>query len=160
MANTSKDYEIMELSSKGVRTQDYSACLALIKSGGADRVVPAGMELPLAEALVVARQGSQIVGVGVIKRERPSYATKIAACSGAVFSAITRELGLVAVDPEHRGNHLSDCIVAELLRCYRRPLFAVTSDAFMKKTLQKAGFVKKGKEWKWDNSRLTFWYKA
>jgi len=61
------------------------------------------------------------------------------------------------VDPAHQGKGLSHRIVAALLSKNGGPLFATTSSDGMKKTLVKAGFVQKGREWKVQKGELSPW---
>lgn len=136
---------------------ELAACIAIIKSGGAVDWNSAKQELPLATALAIASKDTKIVGVGAIKRGRSDYAAGIAAKSGVDFPIETLELGYVAVTPEHRGHHLSDCIVKTLLRRYAGRLFATTYSEYMKDALIRAGFQNRGKEWQGRKHLLSFW---
>ena len=109
--------------------------------------------------VAVARRARQIVGVGAIKRIRPGYAFDKAYKSGVTFAPDTPELGYVAVDPAHQGNGLSHRIVSELLSKNGGPLFATTSSDRMKRTLGKAGFAQKGREWKGWQAPISLWIK-
>lgn len=154
-----KDYSVKLNSPKAVSAADFDACVAIIKTGDAVDWESARAELPLASALAIARKGEEIVGVGAIKRERRRYAAGVATKSGFVFPPETLELGYVAVSPEHRGHHLSHCIVKALLKEYPKRVFATTPSAFMKDTLTNTGFVNKGKEWPGRKEMLSFWDK-
>lgn len=114
-------------------------------------------ELPLAYALAIAWKGNEIVGVGAIKRQRRRYAAGVATKSGIEFPPETLELGYVAVSPEHREHHLSNCIVRALLKQHTGRLFATTYNEYMKNVLIQAGFEKKGKDRKGRKYALSFW---
>lgn len=137
--------------------KDLSSCIAIIKKGEAVDWQSALRELPLSTVMVIARKGEKIGGVGAIKRERPGYAAKVARDAQFPFPERTLELGYVAVDPSHRLRGLSHRITATLLSQYEGRLFATTYDKGMKRTLNAAGFVKKGKEWKGRKHMLSFW---
>jgi GNAT superfamily N-acetyltransferase len=97
------------------------------------------------------------IPLGVIKRARPYYASGVAKSSGEQFPANAPELGYIAVDPEHQGKGLSGRLVAVLMSDQPGFVFATTSNDLMKKTLAKAGFVRKGKEWKGKTGALSLW---
>ena len=140
---------------------EMAACVAIVREGKAVGAEAAARGLPRARLLGVVRKGRQVVGVGAIKRPRPGYdaAKKVAKRSGHEFPADPPELGYVAVDPEHRGNHLSPKIVAALLAERQGPLFATTDCKRMKTVISKAGFVHKGNEWKGNRGQLSLWLK-
>jgi predicted GNAT family N-acyltransferase len=152
-------YEIKTPPPKEVKPAEFEACVAVVKTGDAVNWRSAKDELPQATALAIAWKDKRIVGIGAVKRERPDYAANIAEKSGVPFPPETLELGYVAVAPEHRGNHLSHCIVKALLRQYPGCLFATTYTAQMKSTLKRFGFENKGKEWKGRKYMLSFWVK-
>lgn len=154
-----EEYDVKLSAAGDMTTTDIAACVAVIKKGEAVDWESAARELPLATALAIASKGAQIVGVGVVKRERRKYAAGISSKSGVEFPPDTLELGYVAVDHDHRNNDLSHRIVKALLSQYPGRLFATTYNDYMKTTLEKAGFVKKGKEWKGRNYMLSFWDK-
>lgn len=108
-------------------------------------------------AVALAGKDKRIVGVGAIKRERREYAAHIAAKSGVDFPSETLELGYVAVAPEHRGHHLSDCLVRALLKQHKGRLFATTSSEYMKDTLIRADFRTGGKECRGRKFLLSLW---
>jgi hypothetical protein len=72
------------------------------------------------------------------------------------------ELGYVSRDPLHRGNNLSEKIVAALLsHCAAGSLMATTSNEKMKYTLEQFGFVHKGNEWVGRNKKkLSLWLRG
>jgi hypothetical protein len=140
-----------------VLPSNLAACIAIIKGGEAVDWISAKRELPLATALALAWQHKQIVGVGALKRERREYAADVAAKSGVDFPPETLELGYIAVAPEHRGHHLSDCIVKALLKQHKGQLFATTYSEYMKDTLVRADFRHGGKEWKGRKFMLSLW---
>ena len=105
------------------------------------------------------QSGAGIVGVGVIKPDRPSYTKKVAKQSGAKLHREMRELGYVTVMKEHRGRGISRAIVQVLLSAHETPLFATTSVARMKSTLEQFGFVQQGKEWTGRGGELSLWVK-
>ena len=153
-----QEYDVKACVAGDLTEEELATCIAIIKSGDAVDPESAAAELPRASVLAVVRQGDQIVGVGAIKRVRRDYASRIAGRSGASFKPDTPELGYVAVDSAHRGNHLSYRIVAMLLSRCPGSLFATTSKDRMKQTLAKAGFVQKGREWKGQNNyQLSVW---
>lgn len=150
-------YRVKTVSPRELEPSDFAAFLAIIKTGDAVNWKSAKDELPHATVLAVALKGEQIVGIGAIKRERRKYTTDVAKKSGVKFPPETSELGYVAVTPEHRGHHLSHCIVKALLKQYTGRLFATTYNPHMKETLKRSGFVKKGEEWKGRKGMLSFW---
>lgn len=138
-----------------LRGDDLEHCVAIIRAGGA--VTIDGSKLQQAGVVMLAKKGDAIVGAGTIKKSRPDYAAKKAKESGFAFPADTPELGYVAIAAAHRGKHLSDRIVAELVATQAGRLFATTDNPFMQKTLLKAGFVEKGKPWKGKRGTLSLW---
>jgi hypothetical protein len=152
-----EDYDVKLCAPDDLSKTELVACLAIIKAGGA---VAVNLEkLESVKQLAVARKGDQIVGVGAIKQVREGYASDKARKSKVSFSSDTPELGYVAVDAKHQGNHLSDEIVASLLSKQQGSLFATTSNERMKKTLARAGFERKGREWKGRKGQLSLWIK-
>jgi RimJ/RimL family protein N-acetyltransferase len=154
-----QDYLVERCVTEHLDEAEREACIAIVKKGEAVDPEAAEQELARANVLVVVRKGRQVVGVGAIKRPRPGYAAKIMKRSGHVFPPDTPELGYVAVDPEHRGNHLSPKIVAALLAEQQGPLFATTDCERMKSVLSKAGFLRKGDAWKGKRGQLSLWLK-
>jgi hypothetical protein len=155
----SADYLVSKVDAGELTTKVVSTCIAIIKQGEAVDWQSAKRELPLAMAVVIARKGSEIVGVGAIKRERRQYAADVSKKSGFKFPPETPELGYVAVEPGHQGRGLSLRITRLVLSGQKTALFATTYNEWMMKTLAKAGFVRKGKEWKGRKHMLSLWYK-
>jgi GNAT superfamily N-acetyltransferase len=136
---------------------ELSVCMSIIEKGEAVELGSVRRELPRATFIAIARLDGQIVGVGAIKRRRPTYSEIISKRAGYSFPAETLELGYVAVDPAHRRRRLSYALVTALLTGRDDLLFATTSSDPMKKSLSKGGFVCKGKEWEGNSSRLSLW---
>lgn len=157
MAGDAAEYDVKACAAVDLTRADLAACIAIIKSGGAVDVGSAGRELPRSAALAVARRDGAVVGVGVIKRVRSYYASGVAKRSGENFPANAPEVGYIAVDPEHQGRGLSGRLVAVLMSGQPGFAFATTSNDRMKKTLAKAGFVRKGKEWKGKTGAVSLW---
>ena len=108
--------------------------------------------------VAVKRSGAEIVGVGVIKPARPRYTETVAKRSGAELHPEMLELGYIVVKEEYRGHGISRAIVQVLHSAHEAPLFATTSDARMKRTLERFGFVRRGNEWTGDRgSVLSLW---
>jgi GNAT superfamily N-acetyltransferase len=150
-------YEVTTPAPSKVGSSEIAACLAIIETGEAVDLMSAKRELPLASALALAWKDKQIVGVGAIKRERREYAAGVAEKSGVEFPSETLELGYVAVAPEHRGHHLSDCLIQALLKLHKARLFATTYSEHMKDALIRADFRTAGKEWKGRKFMLSLW---
>jgi hypothetical protein len=140
-----------------LRASERAACVCIVQQGSAVDPGSAAYEVPRASLIAVLRLGTQIVGVGAIKRTRKRYASDIARLSHYSFDPETLELGYVAIDETHRGKHLSHKIIAALLSNYQQPLFATTSNARMKRALTGAGFERKGKEWSGNTGKLSLW---
>ena len=138
-------YEVAPIPAADLTEKELAACIAVIKKGQSIDWRSALKELPLATAVVIARKGIEIVGVGAVKRERQEYAAKIARDSGVAFPSETLELGYVAADSDHQAHGLAHRITAALLSQYKGRLFATTYNKRMKRTLETGGFVKKGK---------------
>lgn len=151
--------DVMICSPNELSNEDIEACISLIRKGGAisPGFVP---ELTRAMVLAIIRDGQDIVGVGAIKGKWPEYASLIAQRSGFRFNKNTYELGYIAVKESHRFQGISYEIVINLLASFRdRPLFATTANEYMKRTLEMAGFVRQGHEWKGFNGELSLWIK-
>lgn len=149
------EYQVTVCAAGDLSYYDRARCIAIIAEGEAVDPVSAARELPVAQRVAIARRGDEIVGVGVIKRKRTSYAAGISKKSGHDFDAATPELGYVAVAKHHQGARLSGRIVARLIG--DGDLFSTTSNPRMKKTLTRAGFIQKGQEWKGRNDPLSLW---
>lgn len=155
-----RDYIVRCFSPRVLNSTDMATCAAIVSNGQAVDQKSARYGLTWARELALVWKGEQIVGAGAIKqRDRREYTARIAARSGEAIPVDTGELGFVAVDPEHRGRHLSTRIVAALLAKHPGPLFATTDSDRMKTVLAKAGFVRKGREWKGRRGQLSLWVK-
>jgi predicted GNAT family N-acyltransferase len=141
-------YEIELLAPEAIVETDLTACIRLLKQGGAVDIITARRELPLSASIVVARHRDAIVAVAAIKRARSQYAAEVATKSKESFSPHWQELGYVAVAREHQGNKLSKSVVERLLEGRSDDLWATTSHPGMKKTLLNYGFVNRGEEWR------------
>jgi hypothetical protein len=150
-------YEVALCPAKELKGGGLEACFAIIREGGAVRVVTMKRDLPRASVIAIARQGDLIVGVGAIKPVRKQYAEDIATKSHFAFPADTPELGYVAVAAAHEGHGLSHRITESLLSQHAGRLFATTDTERMKKTLSDAGFAKKGDEWPGERGMLSYW---
>lgn len=153
------NYEVTTCLPSSLKAAEVTKCITIIRKGSAVNPKSAATGFPNSTLISVARSKNEIVGVGVIKERRPKYAAGKAKDSGFQFDKNTLELGYVAVDPDHRNKGLSLCIAARLVAEHGTQLFATTSDAFMKKTLGKVGFRKKGVDWKGTKGMLSLWYK-
>jgi hypothetical protein len=129
----------------------------VLRAGRAVHVPSAMSEIPFAPALAIARHDGKIVGVGAIKRPRPSYAKKKQNDAKCLFDAQTAELGYVAIDTDYRDQRLSGRIADKLLAAYSGPLFATTDDKKMKSTLGNRGFQQKGGTWEGERGILSLW---
>src|SRR6266566_6906506 len=69
-------YDVAPIPDADLTEKELAACIAVIKKGQAVDWRSALRELPLATAVVIARKGREIVGVGAIKRERQEYAQR------------------------------------------------------------------------------------
>jgi len=155
----SENYDVIVCASSDLPPEGFQTCIDIIKRGEAVDPDFAEAELPLAKVLVVARKGDEIVGVGVIKRIRRGYASRIVDRSGVSFDLDIPELGYVAVDEKHQNRGISHRIVAELMSKHEGQLFATTFDPYMKITLTKAGFTQVGREWPGRKGQLSLWIK-
>jgi RimJ/RimL family protein N-acetyltransferase len=149
------DYEVNLCAATAIKPKDLKACFAIIGKGGAVRMASMKRDLPRATVLVIARVDNEIVAIGAIKPVRKQYATGIAAKSGFAFPAETPELGYVAVHPDHRNRGLSHRVTELLLSQHSGLIFATTSSEAMKKVLEKAGFVQRGRAWDGSDSKLS-----
>lgn len=140
-------------------TDERAACVDIVTVGGAVSPVHAAAELPLAPVTAIVKSGEEIVGVGAIKRARPGYAAGRAQRSGYAFDPDMNELGYVAVQEKHWGYGLSSRLVESLLAKHVGPLWATTDNDTMKKTLERAGFARKGHEWDGERGCLSLWIK-
>ena len=141
--------------------EKLEACISLIKDGGAIKnLITAEAGLPQARVVAINLMGQEIVGVGAIKRWNPQRASTLAGKSESTLDPHSHELGYIAVKEGFKRKKRSHRITAALLSEFQeRPLFATTSNEHMKRTLRKAGFVQRGKEWKGEKEQLSLWIK-
>jgi len=154
------EYEVHTCTPALLSAAEISVCADIVVVGDAVDSASARRNLPRARLLAIARTKGQIVGVAAIKHERPWYAAKTSRDSGVDFAKNTLELGYVAVLPAHQNKKLSQRLVKALLAEYTAPLFATTYTEYMKRTLGKAGFANKGKEWQGRRHMVSFWEKG
>ena len=136
---------------------DMMRCVEIVGNGGAVTKENAKRGLARASALVVVRKDGDIIAVGAIKRASPSYVAGVGRKAGHPIADGPHELGYVSVDPPHRGQHLSSRIVRTLKENNDGRLFGTTDDGRMKSVLTKAGFQRKGVEWKGERGNLSLW---
>jgi GNAT superfamily N-acetyltransferase len=160
MKTTRDEYIVEHKKATKLSQKDLDSCIAIIKQGKAVDWESALRELPVANIVILARKGTEIVGIGAIKRKRLQYAARVARDAQYAFPPDTLELGYVAVDTAHRRQGLSHRITNALLSKYDGRLFATTYDKRMKRTLKTAGFVKKGKRWKGQEYMLSYWERS
>jgi pyrimidine deaminase RibD-like protein len=159
-AGAKDEYLVTTCLPSALTSTETTHCIAIVKEGYAvDHSVET--ELPMATLLAVARKGTEVVGVGAIKRERKNYATSVAKKCGYAFSSGTLELGYVARSKDHGGHELGPRIVGALLAEHGvAPLWATTDLAAMRHTLAAAGFKQFGKEWKGRRGKLSLWIRG
>ena len=150
-------YEVKACAPKELSHAELESCFAIIRDGGAVDVNTMKRDLPKSRVLAIAQIGDQIVGVGAIKPVRKPYAAKVAIGSGVEFPPDTLELGYVAVHSAHQNRGLSKRIVLVLVSSLSDRLFATTDQEWMRRTLPKVGFARKGKEWPEQRGMLSFW---
>jgi hypothetical protein len=148
----------VELSDSGLNDADLEKCVAIIRAGGAVDVTVA--KLRRAIALVLAKRGDEIVGVGTVKGSRARYGAGIAKKSVYELLPETPELGYVAVDAAHQGRKLSHRLVGELLRDRNGQLFATTDNQRMKTALSACGFREKGPGVAGPEGQLFLWIRS
>ena len=133
-------------------------CEALIVEGGAVSSDYVNRWFLRSIEVAVKRSGPDIVGVGVIKPFRPCYTANVARRSGSDLISETHELGYVTVKKAHRRRGISRAIIQALLSAHEGPLFATTSNAAIKCTLKRFGFVQRDNEWPGSrDSVLSLW---
>jgi len=152
-------YQISSAQPAQLSDIELSAAATLVQNGGAVQG-NCKRHLQNASELALVLCHDALVGVGAIKSVRANYASTIATRSRHAFPSDTPELGYVSVHPDHRGNGLSERIVAHLLADKATPFFATTDDENMKRTLRNAGFAHKGAEWPGERGQLTLWVRA
>ena len=147
---------------KDLSPDEIKACVVVLKEGDAVDPKTAARELPHAVAVAIVQVKEDVVGVGAIKQQRPSYAKRIAGASrsGFSFDPKMHELGYVAVLEANRGGQ-SGLIVDSLLKTFKGSLWATTFNDRMKSTLKHRGFVRRGKEWPSENGKhqVSLWIK-
>jgi hypothetical protein len=88
----SQIYDVKACAPSDLTEDELAACVAIIKKGGAVNLASVKKELPQSGAVVIARKGNLVVGVGAIKRVRRSYAASVSTRSGVIFPPDTQEL--------------------------------------------------------------------
>ncbi len=149
-------YEVGSCVAADLSDADLDTAAALVKNGGAVRG-DTKRKLQRAIELATATCRGQVVGVGAIKATNESRARSVAQSSQFEFPPETPELGYVVVDDRHKDNGLSLRITAQLLLLKKAAFFATTDDQFMKSTLGKAGFSRKGRDWQGERGQLSLW---
>ena len=155
------DYLVTAVPPGDLRKADLAACIAIVKKGDAVDGDSAARELSRAKMIAVVRTGAEIVGLGAIKRIRTTYASGISSekKSGFAFDPNIPEMGYIAVAQLHQNHGLSRQIVERLLSQEVR-LFATTSNDYMTATLERCGFVNRGRKWPGrKGNRLSLWIK-
>lgn len=158
-APDNKEYDVETYASRELSPAELEACSGIIVDGGAVDADAMRRNLPNCILFAIARTRDQIVGVGAIKAVRTDYTARVAKNSGVDLPPHTSELGYVAVHRDHRHHGLAQRIAAALASSCGFRLFATTDQEWMKRILSKAGFVKKGKEWKGRRGMLSYWEK-
>lgn len=152
-------YDVETYISRELSAAELEACSSIIVDGGAVDANAMRRNLPNCIGFAIARTGGQIVGVGAVKAVRADYTARVAKNSGVDLPPHTPELGYVAVHRDHRNRGLAQRIATALASRCSGPLFATTDEEWMKRILSRAGFVKKGKEWKGRRGILSYWEK-
>lgn len=153
-------YAVTVCAPSALNRAEMAVCVHLVVSGGAVKQKYAELGLRDARTLAVVRCAGQIVGIGAIKRVRPTYARRRAQNSGYGFPPETPELGYVARDAEHKRQNLGLRIVQSLLFSHEGPLWATTDSNRMKEILEGAGFLRRGGEWPGGRGQLSLWVKG
>lgn len=86
------DYEVEAISISTLSPGELDVCCQIIKKGCAVDPQSARAEIPKATALVIARMGKEIAGVGVIKRRRLQYARRISRTVGLLSIPVSLKL--------------------------------------------------------------------
>jgi len=151
-----EDYQFESTAPANLSETEMARCVAIVGGGGAVTEASARDGLARSSAVVVVRQHGEIIAVGAVKRALKAYVDGVSRkADHAIGDA--EELGYVAVDLPHRGQHLSSRIVRSLKEAKGGRLFGTTDDERMKVVLTKAGFQRKGKEWKGNRGDLSLW---
>jgi hypothetical protein len=147
---------------KQISVEDLTTCIRIIGESDPIDAHIAFIELPNAPSVAIVRNRVKIVAVGAIKQVRERGGSNISHYGGVSLPSDTLELAYIAVNHSYRGQRLSRRIVAELVARHPAPIFAITSNRRMKKTLTRVGFMQKGYEWqshRYHNVLLSLWWK-
>jgi GNAT superfamily N-acetyltransferase len=142
---------------KRLSAAESTQCINILRDGDAVDTVTAKRGLDVAIKIAVAKSGREIIGLAVLKTDRPAYASKIAASSGSSIKKGAIELGYVAVRSDFRKQGIAKSLLDALTSVANVPLFATTSSNTMKKMLHSNGFRKTGKTWEGKTGRLSLW---
>jgi hypothetical protein len=142
---------------KRLSPAESTQCMRILRDGGAVDTVTAKRGLNVADKIAVAKSGREIIGLAVLKADRPAYASKIAASSASSIRNDAIELGYVAVRGDSRRQGIAKSLLNALMSVADVPLFATTSSNAMKKMLHDKGFRKTGKTWEGKTGRLSLW---
>jgi GNAT superfamily N-acetyltransferase len=145
---------------KRLSTKESTQCLHILRDGGAVDTATAKRGLEAAKEIALAKSGREIIGLAVLKTERPAYASKIAASSGSSIEKGAVELGYVAVRSDFQKQGVAKSLLNALTSLTNAPLFATTSSNAMKKMLSETGFRKTGKTWAGKTIRLSLWQRS
>ena len=159
-AKASSTYRVTTCSYTELNRGEQHRCLDILRHGDAVDVDSAARELPVAEAVVLARLDQKIVGLGAVKRLRPDYAVSLAKKAGVAEQPLGHEVGYIAVDEAHWGHKLGLTILLELLAGLRGPAHATTDQENMKNALRAAGFNEVGQKWRGARADLSLWIKT
>jgi GNAT superfamily N-acetyltransferase len=142
--------------------EDLEECISILDEGKAVNVAFARRELPVAPVVVLKRVDGKIVGLGAIKRQRPDYAAGRALASGYDFDQNMHEIGYVAVRKAFGRKGFSAQIMNALLSAFPpQPFWATTFNEWMERTLERAGFTKRGDPWQGDSGNtLRLWIRT
>lgn len=142
---------------KRLSAAESTQCMQILRDGGAVDTITAKRGLDVANKIAVAKSGRDIIGLAVLKADRPAYASKIAGSSGSSIEKSAIELGYVAVRSDSRKQGIAKSLLNALMSVADSPLFATTSSNAMKKMLSDEGFRKTGKTWDGKTGRLSLW---
>jgi GNAT superfamily N-acetyltransferase len=142
---------------KRLSAAESTQCIHILRDGGAVDTVSAKRGLDLANKIAVAKSGREIIGIAVLKADRPAYVSRIAASSGSSIKKGAIELGYVAVRSDSRKQGIAKSLLNALMSVADVSLFATTSSNAMKKMLHDKGFRKTGRTWEGKTGRLSLW---
>lgn len=140
-----------------IARSDLDRLVEILSEGGAVDPVVARDTLPQCQALLIARAGDQIVGLGAIKPPRPGYTASVQWQSKTEFDPSIPELGYVAVAKSHKGRKISRLSMQSLLNSRSSPVFCTTDAAEMRHMLPTFDFVRVGKPWNGKRDELSCW---